>query len=280
LVLLTVIHQSALFLGELTYTHMTFQIILRRLRWRLKQIGSMIAVWIIVRGREKMEEICLQRHLLETEALKVCSNHQDRRTLLDGIRKFGLIFNWISLGLLLAMHMELEAEHSVLYQDTPYYLWQFSIPINFWLAECYFLLTTDILTFLLYFIIIWWCTLVQAGVQYTMKFRQQLKLTKSLQTDIEKLQHIIFTLQSFYTIMEESFSGILFWHICASILTGLCFLGDIIKGSGSDHWLSLFVGFQMLIWNTVFLVGVPNLFSIRFQEEVGFFALRNSSLAT
>jgi hypothetical protein len=116
---------------------------------------------------------------------------------------------------------------------------------------------------------IWWCTLVQAGVQYVVTFRQQLKLTQSSQTnDIEKLQRIIFTLQSFHSIIEESFSGIMFWHICASILTSLSFIGDIVNGTGSDHWLSTFVALQMLIGNTVILVGVPNFFSVRFQEEV------------
>jgi hypothetical protein len=269
LVLLTVVHQFADFIHQMIGTQMGFQKILKNLRWRFKQLASVIILWIILRGQEQMGEVCLQRQFLESEALKFCTTKKQRQTLVDRIRKFGLSFNCVSLGLLFFMHLEMEADYSVNFHEIPYRFWPFPIFINFWLAELFFLLTVDILSFLPYFVMVWWCTLVQAGVRCAVVFRQQLKLTQSSQKDeIEKLQHIVLTLESFYSAMEESFSGIIFWHIFAALLTSLSFLGDVVNGTTSAHWLSALVAVKLLIWNIVVLVGIPNFFSIRFQEEV------------
>ncbi|OQV13368.1 hypothetical protein BV898_12402 [Hypsibius exemplaris] len=248
--------------------------VMRGLRWRLKQLAALFTLYCLWRRRAELESVCQRREQFETLSRNIVGEEK-YAVMVEGMRKFGRIFNFLSITFLAVTHVELAGEYITRYHSAVRVCPYTHASVTLWTSEVFFWSTTDILTFIPYFAVTWWCTLIHAAVRSSRALREGLKIAAVTHgTSVGTLWKVSVMVRQYFLAVEGAFSGILFWHITAAVLTGLSFLGDMVDRTRDSadgewgHWLTALVTPQLLIWNILILVGIPTMFAIQFQEEM------------
>ena len=265
--------QSIQVLYTLATTSTTFLGYMALMRWRLKQLAALFILRITTKkSMIGSGEICRQKEQLELGVLTLCGRDEASR-ISKQTAKFCIAFNVAAALSLLIIFSEIEANFMVRYAKYgPSQIWPFeSVKVDFWIGETFLLLTADALTIAPYCLVAWWCGLVYTG-SWSIRILREASTGGRKVVDVESLQRTVLCMQAYYETLETGFSDILFWHISAAVLTALSWVDAVLTTEdAADNSGNLFlasVAPQMLLWNTVFLVGVPLWFAIQFQQEV------------
>jgi hypothetical protein len=90
---------------------------------------------------------------------------------------------------------------------------------------------------------------------------------------------VISAIHHFYSAVEDVFSGVFLIHIATALLMSMSFIGSLLDGSGKAT-VTVIVSGCMIVWNILLLIGMPIVFSVKFQEEVTTIITKKASMNT
>jgi hypothetical protein len=260
------------FFSGLAAPKLNFQRVLYFLRWRIRDVFSFVKILLLLRHRLKLDRLCeitarLHDNILDASGTQV------------NIQSFDVVFTLTSLLLVAAAYLAVEIEDIMTCFCSGLDVWPFHVFLShhIWLPIFAVILGTSLIVS--HAALSWWCVQVHSVMKSIANFRLFLQSPRKATVDLTVMVKVISAIHHFYSALEDVFSGVLLIHIATALLMSMSFIGSLLDGS-EKATVTLIVSGCMIVWNVLLLIGMPIIFSVKFQEEVKTIITEKASMNT